>query len=290
MSSAACFASGQSFSTPEEALDTLAQAAETMNRGELERIFGSESHDLLFTNDPVADENALSRAAQAMKEGRSLQRVDDNKMLVMMGAKKWPFPVPLVRNGNSWVFDLSAGREEILNRRIGENEIKAIRVCRALVAAEKIYALKDRDGDGFTEYAQVIRSSPGRKNGLYWPETEDAESAPLRNLAAEAEAEGYSAELKAERISPYHGYYFKILKAQGPYAPGGKKSYVTQGGRMTEGFAVLAWPADWNISGVMTFMVGQDGVVLEKDIGPGTGKVAGSMREYDPDAGWKPVK
>jgi hypothetical protein len=205
-----------------------------------------------------------------------------------IGTNAWPFPVPIVKNDGKWFFDTVAGREEILNRRIGSNELATLQVMRACVEAEREYASQDRDGNGVLKYAQRFISHPGTRDGLYWPTESDGEISPLGPLVAEAQSEGYglqSREGKA-RPQPYHGYFFKILTRQGKHAPGGKYDYVING-NMIGGFALVAWPAEYGRSGIMTFIVNQQGLIYQKDLGPKTSKLAPDMKRYDLDPGWQ---
>jgi hypothetical protein len=206
-----------------------------------------------------------------------------------LGDDLWPFPVPIVKKDGGWFFDTDAGKDELLNRRIGKNELAAIPAMRAYVDAQRDYAGKDHDGDEVLEYAQRLVSSPGKEDGLYWPPAFDGDVSPLGPLVAYAQAEGYSPELREEEEAergPFHGYYFKILTRQGKHAPGGKYNYVTNG-NMIGGFALVAWPAEYGDSGIMTFIVNQQGRVYQKDLGPTTSKIAQKMSTYDPDPTWK---
>lgn len=212
-------------------------------------------------------------------------------MTLTVGRSNWPFPVPIVRRDGTWFFDTQAGREEILNRRIGENELNTIEVCRACVLAQREYFARDWDNDDVFEYARRFRSTPGKKDGLYWPVAGDEEPSPLGPLVAQAHAEGYGKKEgeKSEKRSPYHGYYFKILTKQGMNAPGGKYDYVING-HMIGGFAIVAWPAEYGSSGIMTFIVNQRGKVYQKDLGPNTAEIGKEMTEYNPDGEWTLVR
>jgi hypothetical protein len=204
-----------------------------------------------------------------------------------VGPDGWPFPVPIVKNGSSWFFDTAAGKEELLNRRIGRNELDVLKAMRAYVEAQREYASKDRNGDEVLQYAQRLASSPGKKDGLYWPLDLDGEMSPLGPLVAEAQTEGYHPQVKGQEQTraPFHGYYFKILTQQGSNAPGGKYSYIING-RMIAGFALIAWPAEYGTSGVMTFIVNQQGRVYQRDLGDKTDELAPTMNTYDPGTGW----
>ena len=207
-------------------------------------------------------------------------------MVLLIGSDNWPFPIPLVQHQGQWHYDLAAGKEEIINRRIGGNELAAIDFCHQYVQAQQAYYAMDRDGDGFQEYARSFVSAPGKKNGLFWFRRPGEDLSPLGPIAVQAFAEGYLRNMNGTP-QPYHGYYFRILTAQGPHAPGRIKNYIGIGGRMTEGFAMIAYPARWGVSGVMTFMVNQENQVWEKDLGPNTPARASSLSSYDPDPQWR---
>ena len=229
--------------------------------------------------------------AKHMAEKADLVKESDSKVVLHIGNENWPFPIPLVRKNNQWSFDTEAGREEILNRRIGEDELTAILVCRSYVKAQREYVLKDWDGDGVLAYAQKLRSDPGRKNGLFWKAKPGKEVSPFGELVTRAWMEGYKKERAAfrEEPAPFHGYYFKILTRQGKNAPGGKYNYVING-NMVGGFALVAFPSNWGRSGVMTFIVNQQGKVFQQNLGPDTMKIAQEMKGYNPDKSWTPVK
>ena len=207
--------------------------------------------------------------------------------MLEVGTNFWPFPVPIVKKDGRWFFDTAAGKDEILNRRIGKNELEVLQVMRAYVDAQREYASRDRNGDEVLEYAQRIASTPGTKDGLYWPPDLDGEISPLGPLVADAQEEGYNAPTKGTVTTrlPFHGYFFKILTQQGKHAPGGKYSYIING-HMIGGFAMVAWPAEYGDSGIMTFIVNQQGRVYQKDLGPKTDKQAPAMKAYDPDPSW----
>jgi hypothetical protein len=277
----------EQFATPEEAVKALAAAAAAKDTNALHDIFGPELRGLVSA-DAVQASNRLVLFAKRMSEKVTLARPSDDKVTLDIGDDAWPFPIPLVRRGGQWSFDTAAGREEILNRRIGMNELGAIGVCRSYVDAQREYASEERVGDGVLQYAQYLRSNPGKHDGLYWHAAEGEEASPFGPLVAEARGEGYRHESKimTSAQKPYHGYYFKILTRQGAHAAGGKYNYVING-RMIAGFALVAWPAQWGNSGVMTFVVNQEGKVYEKNLGPKTAKLAAAMKAYDPGPGWK---
>jgi hypothetical protein len=276
------------FSTPEEAVKAAVTAARNNDDKGLIAIFGPSSKDLLFSGDSVADKQRRERFLKAYDEKNSLVSEKDGMVLVV-GKNDWPFPIPLVKKGDAWLFDTAKGREEILNRRIGENELDTIQSLLAIVDAQREYAMNDRDGDGILEYAEKFLSDPGKKNGLYWKTKEGEEPSPLGILAADARAEGYSRSGSKQKPIPYHGYYFRMLKAQGKNAAGGAYDYVVKG-KMIGGFAVIAFPAKYGNSGVMTFLVNHEGVVLQKNLGKNTEQIAKAIKKFDPDKTWKKVE
>jgi hypothetical protein len=275
------------FATPAEAVKALTAAAENKDTNALNAIFGPELHGLVSA-DAVQASNRFVIFAQRISEKVVLTRPTEDRMILEIGNDAWPFPIPLVRRDGQWSFDIAGGKEEILNRRIGMNELGTISVCHAYVEAQREYASKDRDDDEVLQYAQHLRSSPGKHDGLYWHAEEGGEVSPFGPLIAEARGEGYHKDSKIMNgvQSPYHGYYFKILTRQGRQAPGGKYNYVING-RMIAGFALVAWPAQWGNSGIMTFIVNQQGKVYEKCLGPKTATLAAAMTTYDPDPTWR---
>ncbi|MGO9137199.1 MAG: DUF2950 domain-containing protein [Syntrophales bacterium] len=279
------------FPSPEDAVKNLTDAVKTKDKAALDQIFGPSGKDLR-SGDRVQDAAEFEDLAKHLAEKTSLVKESDSRVILHIGNENWPFPIPIVKKDNQWFFDTAAGKEEILNRRIGENELTAILVSRAYVKAQREYALKDWDGDGIFAYAQKLRSDPGKKNGLFWRSAPGEEASPLGELLARAWHEGYKKEKAAfreEQPTPFHGYYFKILTKQGKNAPGGKYTYIING-NMVGGFALVAFPANWGKSGIMTFIVNQQGKVYQKNIGPDTAKIASEMRSYNPGATWMPVK
>jgi hypothetical protein len=274
----------ETFAAPETAVDALIAATRAGKTAELLKILGPGAEKLIKSGDPVADKTARTHFVAAYDASHSLE-TEGPKALLIIGPENWPFPIPLVRQGSVWRFDTAAGKQEILNRRIGRNELSVIEVCRAYVEAQREYAAKDRLGSGTLEYAQHFVSAPGKHDGLYWETSGGEEQSPLGPLVAEARAEGYDGRTPHVKPRPYHGYYYKIIKRQGPHAPGGAKDYVVDG-HMTGGFALVAFPAKYGDSGVMTFMVNQTGIVYEKNLGPETAKIAANLTEYDPDDSW----
>jgi hypothetical protein len=281
----------KSFDTPQEALGALSRAVNTTNRAAFATLFGGESEKLV-NPDSVQGARELGDFAAAFNSSNRLVRASDARMILEVGDTAWPFPIPLVKTADGWRFDTAAGLDEILNRRIGRNELDVLRIMRAYVEAQREYASRDRDGDGVLEYAQKISSSPGRMDGLFWPLELNGEMSPLGPLVAYAQGEGYFRERGRDGAlspsaspKPFHGYLFKILTRQGSNAPGGKYDYVING-NMIGGFALLAWPAAYGDSGIMTFVVNQQGRVFQKDLGPNTEKLAQKITAYDPDKTW----
>jgi hypothetical protein len=278
---------GKTFATPEEAVAALAAAAGAKDTNALRVLLGSAAADLQ-NPDHVQAVNDLGEFTAAFNQSRRIARPSDSQCILFVGETAWPFPIPIVKKEGRWFFDAEAGKDELLNRRIGENELATLESVRAYVEAQREYAAKDRDGDEVLEYAQKITSSAGAKDGLYWPPELDGEISPLGPHAARAQAQGYfgrgprSEDAPAE---PFHGYFFKILTRQGKSAPGGKYDYVTNG-NMIGGFALVAWPAEYGNTGIMTFIVNQQGRVYQKDLGANTAKTAAAMNSYDPDKTW----
>jgi hypothetical protein len=270
------------------AMDAFVSAVAAGDTAALAAILGPGSEDIISSGDPVADKTLLEQFVGAMRARTVIEYDGDDHVNFSIGDDEWPVPIPLVQETGGWRFDTAAGREEILNRRIGRNELHAIAVLRGIVDAQEEYADTDPTKSGVRQYAQRILSSQGQRDGLYWPVTEGEEESPLGELIAAAVKEGYGGADTSKPV-PYHGYYFRLLKEQGKDAPGGARSYLKEG-RMTGGFGVVAWPADYGNSGVKTFIVNQRDLVFEKDLGADTEKLAASIAAYDPDASWDPVK
>ena len=273
----------QSFKTTDEAADALVSAARAGDRKGLLTVLGRDGADIVSSGDPVADASARNRVVEAYDAKHQVVMEGNDKAVLVIGREDWPFPIPLVRKDGSWRFDTAAGREEILYRRIGRNELDAIETCLAYVDAQQEYAERRVAGNGV--YAQRIVSRPGKKDGLYWPAQSSTDESPLGELAASAAAEGYRA---GQQRIPYHGYYYKVLTRQGPNAPGGALDYVVRG-NMIGGFALVAYPAEYRNSGVMTFLVNHQGNVYEKDLGPDTARIAAGMTAFNPDNTWRRV-
>jgi hypothetical protein len=274
------------FASPEQATEALVGAARGDDQQAMLSILGPEADDVLSSGDPVADANARKRFLESYEKKHTLQPAGDDKVVVAIGDDDWPFPIPLVKEADGWRFDTEQGREELIDRRIGRNELAAIKVAQAFVDAQREYYERNPEGGALRGYAQKIASSEGKRDGLYWPEKEGEETSPLGPAMARARAEGYTGAGKG--AVPYHGYYYRILTAQGPHAKGGAYDYVVKG-KMLGGFALVAYPAEYGVSGVMTFLVNHDGVVFEKDLGPKTVEQAKAMKRFDPDETWKKV-
>jgi hypothetical protein len=278
-------ATQEHFKTPDAAMRALESSLREKKTDRVEAILGPGSDDIVSSGDPVDDDAARKRFLTAASQKTRIEKADDGMMaIVSLGKDDWPFPIPLKRDADGWFFDTPAGKEELLNRRIGRNELATISTCREYVAAQNEYYAR------FGQYAQSFRSTPGQKNGLYWEET-DGDASPLGPFVAEASAEGYQQVKAAPEAAPapYHGYYYKILTAQGAKGPGGAMTYIKDG-KMVGGFAMIAWPAEHGNSGVMTFMVSREGVVYQKDLGAGTADLAKAINQFDPDASWDPTR
>ena len=272
------------YPSPELAARALYDAVKAQDVTSIYRVLGPGSDKLIYTGDDVANRQMRERFVAAYDTLFKFERQGDAKAILIVGAQESPFPFPLVRSAKGWMFDAKAGAEEIINRRIGENELFAIKSCLAYSDAQQEYAEADRDGDGLIEYAQKFRSSEGKRDGLFWPVAEGEPLSPLGPFAAQVKSEGYSA--KDARPVPLHGYYYRILTSQGKDAPGGAYDYVAKG-HLIGGFAVVAFPARYGSSGIMTFIVNHDGQVYSRDLGRKTTAIADKMTRYNPDAGWK---
>jgi len=285
---AAAQAAARTFATPEEAVKALADAVRAGNLNDVIAIFGPDGQDLAGSSDPATARRNREVIAAAFAEHWELMDQSATRKVLVIGNEGWPFPVPLFKEGARWRFDTATGKEEVIARRIGRNELAAIATCRTYVAAQVQYAQEGRDGKPAGLYAAAFRSDPGRQNGLYWPAVRGQKRSPLGDLVAEAAEDGQSLAAPRGTPTPFHGYYFKILRAQGAKAPGGAHSYVVNGG-MSGGFALVAWPAQYDATGVMTFVVNQSGRVLQKDLGSGTEAAAKAMTAYNPDASWSEI-
>jgi hypothetical protein len=274
----------KAFGSPEEAMKALAEAVQAEDIKGIMAILGPEGEDIIDSGDKVADKNAQQQFVKAYQKKVDFVKEKEDRVSIIVGDDNWPFPIPIVKKGDGWVFDTKAGREEVLNRRVGRNELTAIQVCQAYVEAQWEYASTDRERDGIIQYAQKLWSDPYRRNGLYWEVGEGERPSPLGSFIAQASQEGYTK--KSDKPIPYYGYYYKILKGQGMSAPGGAYQYVING-HMVAGYALVAWPAEYGVSGVMTFIVNQNGIVYQKDLGLKTGELAKAMTLYNPDRTWK---
>ena len=278
-------AEGASFQSPQAAIEALIAAVKEGSTEKIVAVLGPEGEKLASSGDDVADEAARRRFLTAYEEAHEAKESDGRAVILIIGKDEYPFPIPIVADAGAWRFDTAAGAEEILDRRIGQNELSAIEVLKAYVDAQREYAEADRDGKG-VQYAQRLLSSEGKQDGLYWPTAENAPDSPFGPLIAEARAEGY--RKTSDSPQPYHGYLFRVLTAQGKNAAGGERDYVVNG-RMLGGFGLIAVPAEYGNAGVKTFMVNQDGVVFEKDLGEETADQAGAIKSFDPDASWAKV-
>ncbi len=276
------------FATPEEAVKAFAAAMQSNDERELLSIFGPAAKELISSGDPVMDKQHREKFISDYDRKNSITP-EGAKMVLVIGEKDWPFPIPLVKKGDQWIFDTKAGKEEILNRRIGENELSTVQTLLAIVDAQREYAMTDRDNDGLRAYAEKFRSDTGKKNGLYWETKAGEPPSPLGELVADARAEGYTRSGTKQAPMPFHGYYFRMLKKQGKHAHGGAFDYIVKN-KMIGGFAVVAYPAVYGSSGVMTFLVNHEGVVYQKNLGKNTAKTAKAMTSFDPDTTWKKVE
>jgi hypothetical protein len=282
---------GKTFASPEDAVGALKKAVNDRDTNALAAIFGPAVEDV-ESSDPVDAQNELAEFAQKLNASNHIAQASNDKRILELGDDRYPFAIPIAQKGGSWYFDTEAGKEELVNRRVGRNELDALKSVRAYVDAQREYASKDRDGDEVLEYAQKIISTLGKQDGLYWPADDDpnGQESPLGPVFAEAQNQGYLKAPGDENArQPFHGYYFKILTEQGTHAPGGAYNYVING-NMIGGFALVAWPADYEDSGVMTFIVNQQGKVYQKDLGEKTDELAKNMKAYDPDPTWKVSK
>ncbi len=277
----------QTFASPGAAVLALYNAAKNHDDQAAAAIFGSNANDILHTGDEVADKNMATNFVAHYDKMHRVVLEPDGDAILYIGAENWPFPIPIVKNsGGAWYFDTEAGKKEILFRRVGRNENDAIDILHSLVNAQLDYASQPHDGEAVGHYAMKFISDDGKQNGLYWKTTDSEEPSPIGPLLVTAAGEGYA--MKQGQPTPYHGYYYRMLTKQGAAAKGGAKDYVANG-QMTKGFAFVAYPAEYRNSGVMTFIVNQDGVVYEKDLGPDTAKIAAAMTDYNPDKTWNRV-
>lgn len=276
------------FSSPAVAVDALVDAVKNNNSKALRQILGSDSAGLISSGDPVADQAGRDRFIELYTEKNQFEPKGNGTVLTL-GKDNFPFPLPLVRKGELWRFDTKAGIMEILNRRIGRNELVVMDVMKAYLEAQREYARTAHDDNGVLEFARKLNSTPGSQDGLYWEIKEGEESSPFGSLVAKADCEGYGKQFRAAPAEPFHGYYFKVLTQQGANAEGGAFDYLVND-KMVLGFALVAYPAKYRISGVMTFIVNQGGVIYQKDLGKNTAGIATEMVHFDPDKSWKKVE
>jgi len=287
ISSATVFAQDQrSFSSPLQAVDALLLAVQNGNETELLALFGPGAEQLISSGDEVADQRGRAHFLKVCKQKMTLEIVNEDQQTLILGEREYPFPIPIVRQSHGWIFDTARGLEELLNRRVGRNELRTIKVMQVYTDAQREYASLTQDG-GVPVFAQRLASSDGAKDGLYWPVAEGEPASPLGPLLAKAAAKGYHADEEDGFADPFYGYYYKVLTAQGESANGGAFDYVVDG-KMILGFALVAYPAKYGASGVMTFMVNQEGVVYEKDLGEDTASIAPQITLFDPDSSWHP--
>jgi Protein of unknown function (DUF2950) len=272
----------KTFPTAHQAAEALVAASRDNDVGALEQILGAQAASLISSGDETQDKNDRAHFVSLYEAHHRFVATAPGRLTLVVGKNEWPLPIPLIKSGGTWRFDSVAGAKELLYQRIGANELAAIKVCQAIHQAQLDYAASGHDGNPAGAYAQRFRSQPGTQNGLYWPVAEGEAPSPAGPLLADAEVGGY----ERGKGQPFHGYYFRILKAQGPHAHGGAKDYVVDG-RMTGGFAVLAYPVAYGASGVMSFLVSRRGTVFERDLGSSTAEAAEAIKTFDPDAAWK---
>ena len=277
------------FASPEDAVKAIIGAMKTHDLKATEVILGPGSRGVVSSGDEVADREGRELFIKAYDEKNMIEMKNSVKAMLYVGKDEWPLPIPIVKKGKRWHFDTKAGKEEILNRRIGRNELSAIQACLAYVDAQKEYAEEDRDDDGLIEYAEKFVSDPGKKNGLFWEVKEGEKPSPLGPAFSGFREKGYDLDKVSGKPTPYHGYYFKILTSQGKNAPGGAYEFGVNG-NMIGGFALIAYPATYGNSGVTTFIVNQDGIVYQKNLGKNTDKIAEAVKMFDPDTTWKKVE
>jgi hypothetical protein len=274
----------KTFDTPKQAADALIQAAAAGDQAAVIALFGADGKDIVTSGDAVDDKNRMMKFAELAKQKMQIKNEGASKAIIDIGPEDWPVPVPLVQSGGKWHFDAKAGRAEILNRRIGGNELDTINLLRGYVEAQEDYASVPRDESGLRQYAQKIVSTPGKHDGLSWRDADGKAAGPMGEELAKALAEGYT-----DKTQPYNGYYVRLLTSQGPSARLGARDYVWKGA-MIGGFAAIAWPANYGVTGIQTFQVNNDGVVYQKDLGPKTSEIAPTIKAYDPDKTWVVTK
>jgi hypothetical protein len=276
------------FASPQQGADALIGAAKSKDSDALHKLLGPSLDDIISA-DPVQHANDLDNFSKHAAEAERVESVDDSRAIVHIGQNDWPFPIPLMKtSAGQWYFDTPSGKDEILNRRIGEDELDTIGVAHAYVDAQREYASQDRIGDSVLQYAQQIKSTPGKHDGLYWPVADGEAESPFGPLVAQAQDQGYGKKL-GSGSKPYHGYFYRILTKQGPATPAGAYDYIING-RMIAGFALVAYPEQYGNTGIMTFIVNHQGKVYQRDLGPGTADIVSKIDSYNPDDGWAPVQ
>jgi hypothetical protein len=282
-------AAGQkTFATPAEAVRALVKSAEDWNQDEMMEVLGDAGKELVFSGDTVQDDANAKAFVKAYRSKHAIVTRDKNTRILEVGVNAWPMPIPIVNDGGRWKFDTAAGKQEVLIRRIGHNELGGIAACRGFIDAQKDYAVVGHDGLPSGIYAQKLLSDPDKHNGLYWQTGENEPASPAGPLLAQAEAQGYDNSVVGTKGQPYHGYLYRILKGQGTAAKGGAKSYLSDG-KLTAGVALVGYPVEYRVSGVMTFIINQNGIVYQKNLGEKTSELAGAITEYNPDSTWKKV-
>lgn len=284
-----CAVDQKTFASPAEAVHALVKAAEDGSQDEMLAVLGDDGKELVYSGDPVQDKTGMERFVKSYKTKHAIVVEDEKTRILQVGPNDWPMPIPIVNDGGKWRFDTTAAKEELLYRRIGRNELGAIAACRGYIDAQKDYAAVGHDGLPAGIYAQKLMSSPGKQDGLYWETAEGEPASPAGPFLAEAGGQGYEGEGLGGKSQPYHGYLYRILKAQGAAAKGGAKDYLSDG-KLSGGVALVAYPAEYKVSGVMTFIINQDGVAYEKNLGENTEETAEAMTEYNPDSTWHRVK
>jgi hypothetical protein len=277
------------FASAEDAAVAMVDAVRSGEQQSMLAVLGPAAQKLTSSGDPIADQNARKKFLDDYEAKHSMESSDEGRAVLVVGNDDWPLPIPIVQSGGRWHFDSAAGSQELINRRIGRNELLTIRTLLAAVDAQEDYFERDKAGTGTGTYAERILSTPGHTDGLYWPVSKGQPPSPLGPLVDQAQSEGYpGAANRSGKQLPYHGYFFRMLKSQGPDAPGGARDYLHDG-RLTGGFAILAWPAIYGSSGIVTFQVNQDGIVFQKDLGPNTARLAAAWMRFDPDLTWARV-
>jgi hypothetical protein len=279
----------KTFASPAEAVHALVKAAEDGNQDEMLTVLGDDGKDLVYSGDSVQDKTGMEKFVKSYKTKHTIVTEDDKTRILQVGPNDWPMPIPIVNDGGKWRFDTAAGKEELLYRRIGRNELGAIAACRGYIDAQKDYAAEGHDGLPAGIYARRLMSSSGKQDGLYWETAEGEPTSPAGPFLAQAGGQGYEGEGLGGKSQPYHGYLYRILIAQGAAAKGGAKNYLSDG-NLSGGVGLVAYPAEYKVSGVMTIIINQDSVVYEKDLGEKTAEIAKAMTEYNPDSGWHKVK